>query len=108
MFWMIIYNAILLPILFLLGMFTCFFNKKIREGFFGRLKTFKQLKVFMSNTEVGTDIYWFHAASLGEYEQIKPVIAGLKEIEPSSKSIVSFFSPSGYNYVNDQNIDCKI
>jgi 3-deoxy-D-manno-octulosonic-acid transferase len=108
MFWMMIYNAILLPILFLLGIFTCFFNKKIREGFFGRLKTFKQLKVFMSYTEVGTDIYWFHAASLGEYEQIKPVLAGLKEIEPSSKSIVSFFSPSGYNYVNDQNIDCKI
>jgi len=108
MFWMLIYNLMILPTLFLFGIITCLFNKKIREGFFGRLNTYTQLKVFMNKNETENDIYWFHAASLGEYEQIKPVLAGLKEIEPSSKSIVSFFSPSGYNHVNDQNIDCKI
>ncbi|MDA0313818.1 MAG: 3-deoxy-D-manno-octulosonic acid transferase [Bacteroidetes bacterium] len=39
---------------------------------------------------------WIHVASLGEYEQAKPVIAVLKAQEPSTKVVVSFFSPSGY------------
>ena len=108
MLWMIFYNIILYPIFFFLILFISPFNKKMRLGFIGRLKSIKELKVFMEHTDLNTDIYWFHAASLGEYEQIKPVLAGLKEVEPNSKSIVSFFSPSGYNYVNDQNIDCKI
>ena len=39
---------------------------------------------------------WFHAASLGEYEQGLPVIEKTKEQFPSHKSVVTFFSPSGY------------
>lgn len=39
---------------------------------------------------------WFHVASLGEYEQAKPVIAALKAKEPETWVVVSFFSPSGY------------
>jgi len=108
MFWKIFYNIILYPIIFFALLIMSLFNKKIKEGFLGRLKSIKELKTFMNNINSHNDIYWFHAASLGEYEQIKPVLAGLKEIEPSSKSIVSFFSPSGFNYVDDSNIDCKV
>ena len=39
---------------------------------------------------------WFHAASLGEYEQGLPVIEKIKEQFPSHKIVVTFFSPSGY------------
>jgi 3-deoxy-D-manno-octulosonic-acid transferase len=39
---------------------------------------------------------WFHAASLGEYEQGLPVIEKIKEKFPNHKIIVTFFSPSGY------------
>ena len=39
---------------------------------------------------------WFHAASLGEYEQGLPVIEKIKEKFPSHKIVVTFFSPSGY------------
>ncbi len=39
---------------------------------------------------------WFHVASLGEYEQAKPVIAALKAKEPETWIVVSFFSPSGH------------
>ena len=39
---------------------------------------------------------WFHAASLGEYEQGLPVIEKIKEKYPSHKIVVTFFSPSGY------------
>ncbi len=108
MFWKIFYNITLYPIIFFALLIISFFNKKIKEGFLGRLKSIKELKNFMNNIDTHNDIYWFHAASLGEYEQIKPVLAGLKEVEPSSKSIVSFFSPSGYNHVDDLNIDCKV
>ncbi|SHL29188.1 3-deoxy-D-manno-octulosonic-acid transferase [Flavobacterium xanthum] len=39
---------------------------------------------------------WFHAASLGEYEQGLPVIEKIKEQFPSHKIVITFFSPSGY------------
>ncbi|MDR6844088.1 3-deoxy-D-manno-octulosonic-acid transferase [Flavobacterium granuli] len=39
---------------------------------------------------------WFHAASLGEYEQGLPVIEKIKDKYPSHKIVVTFFSPSGY------------
>lgn len=41
-------------------------------------------------------VIWFHAASLGEYEQAVPVIQALKQTHPDYKIAVSFFSPSGY------------
>uniref|UniRef100_UPI0040479077 3-deoxy-D-manno-octulosonic acid transferase n=1 Tax=Algoriphagus sp. TaxID=1872435 RepID=UPI0040479077 len=43
---------------------------------------------------------WFHVASLGEYEQAKPVIAALKMSEPETWVVVSFFSASGYEPVS--------
>jgi len=83
-------------------------NKKIRVGLIGRMNAYKQLQVFMNNKGKNRLIYWFHVASLGEYEQAKPVISGLKEIEPKALFVMSFFSPSGYHNVDDDYIDCKI
>lgn len=40
--------------------------------------------------------YWFHAASMGEFEQAKPVIEELKRRDPDCAVFVTFFSPSGY------------
>jgi 3-deoxy-D-manno-octulosonic-acid transferase len=40
---------------------------------------------------------WFHAASMGEFEQAKPIIEKIKELVPDTIIICSFFSPSGYN-----------
>ncbi len=39
---------------------------------------------------------WFHFASLGEFEQGRPVLEALKKAEPETNIIISFFSPSGY------------
>ena len=39
---------------------------------------------------------WFHAASLGEFEQGRPVIEAIKQAHPEYKILLSFFSPSGY------------
>tara|TARA_Y100001970_G_scaffold91415_1_gene115281 strand:- start:2035 stop:3309 length:1275 start_codon:yes stop_codon:yes gene_type:complete len=108
MIWKIFYNFIILPILFIIGLIFSIFNKKIRLGLLGRFQSYKNIKKFINNVGPNKDIYWFHVASLGEYEQTKPVISGLKEVEPNSLFILSFFSPSGYSNVMDDIIDCKI
>ena len=104
----LIYNFILFPFLMILMAIGALFNKKIREGISGRLKSINELIKFSKQRKVWEKCYWFHAASFGEYEQIRPVLAGLKEVEPTAKIITSFFSPSGYNNVHDDHIDCKI
>ena len=67
---------------------------KIRHFLHQRSGLFSTLSDFRS-THAGP-LTWFHVASLGEYEQAKPVIAALKGQEPSTWVVVSFFSPSGY------------
>ncbi len=104
----LIYNFILLPLLMIITLIGALFNKKIRTGISGRLKSINSLKEFSKQLKPRNICYWFHAASYGEYEQIRPVLAGLKEVKLHAKIIVSFFSPSGYNNVHDDHIDCKI
>jgi len=107
-FWFLFYNVILYPMLFVLGIILALFNKKIRTGIFGRFKTASVLNEFLKKVDSSKPIYWFHAASHGEYEQVRPVLKGLKEIEPESIAVVSFFSPSGMVNVTDDRIDCAI
>lgn len=46
--------------------------------------------------EAGGAVVWFHCASLGEFEQGRPVMEGFLDKFPNYKLVVSFFSPSGY------------
>jgi len=108
MFWKAVYNFILFPLFVFISLILCLFNRKIRAGIIGRIKSYKQLKYFINRVGKNRLIYWFHVASLGEYEQARPVMSGLKEVEPHALFIMSFFSPSGYNHVEDDQIDCKI
>ncbi|WP_186757661.1 3-deoxy-D-manno-octulosonic acid transferase [Echinicola salinicaeni] len=64
---------------------------KGREGVIDQLKTFRE--------GFSGKIIWFHVASLGEYEQAKPVIAAVKKTYFDSAVLVTFFSPSGYENV---------
>jgi 3-deoxy-D-manno-octulosonic-acid transferase len=91
-----------------LSIVASLFNKKIRTGIIGRIKTKSILNKFLNTIDRSKPIYWFHAASHGEYEQVRPVLKGLKEIEPDSVAIVSFFSPSGLLNVTDDRIDCAV
>jgi 3-deoxy-D-manno-octulosonic-acid transferase len=106
--WVVLYNLIFYPLLFLFGLIGSLFHAKLREGMKGRFRTIDRLRSFFQDVEPSRSVYWFHAASHGEYEQVRPVLAGLREVEPDSIFLVSFFSPSGYNNVNDPHIDCKI
>ncbi|GAB2765886.1 3-deoxy-D-manno-octulosonic acid transferase [Salinimicrobium soli] len=59
----------------------------------GRKDTFS---ILSEKIQAEDRTFWFHAASLGEYEQAVPVIEEVKKLFPEHKIIISFFSPSGY------------
>lgn len=47
--------------------------------------------------QIGNEKYvWFHAASLGEFEQGRPLMERLRREHPEKKILLTFFSPSGY------------
>lgn len=62
----------------------------------GQRQTFDRLRHFRNTTVPDGFDVWFHAASLGEFEQARPLIEALLEKAPEKKILVSFFSPSGY------------
>ncbi|WP_111685163.1 3-deoxy-D-manno-octulosonic acid transferase [Winogradskyella tangerina] len=69
------------------------FNSKLKLGVKGRRETFNILESAIQPTD---KTFWFHCASLGEYEQGLPVFEELKTKYPDNKVVLSFFSPSGY------------
>ena len=68
-------------------------NPKARQWSDGRRGIFERLK---ESIKPGERIIWVHAASLGEFEQGRPIIERLKEQRPDIKILLTFFSPSGY------------
>ncbi|CAN5219545.1 glycosyltransferase N-terminal domain-containing protein [soil metagenome] len=64
-----------------------FFNKKAKLWISGRKDS--ALIRF-------TDSIWFHFASLGEFEQGRPVLEEVRKLYPGNKIVITFFSPSGY------------
>ena len=73
------------------------FNKKIKLFVDGRKETFSKLENSISKDD---KVIWFHCASLGEFEQGRPILEKLKEKHPTHKFVLTFFSPSGYEVRN--------
>jgi len=69
------------------------FNHKMRLFVQGRRQVFNILQQKISATD---KTIWFHAASLGEYEQGLPIMEKMRELYPTHKLVLTFFSPSGY------------
>lgn len=74
------------------------FNIKAKKWIRGRKKIFDQLE---QNIDPSQKIIWFHAASLGEFEQGRPVIESFHYKYPDYKILLTFFSPSGYEIRKD-------
>jgi 3-deoxy-D-manno-octulosonic-acid transferase len=87
-----LYNLIIQFAGFLLKI-TAIINPKIKLFVDGRKDVFKILQEKIDSED---KTIWFHAASLGEYEQGLPVIEEIKKKYPCHKIIITFFSPSGY------------
>ena len=70
------------------------FNDKAKSWISGRKNQFKKLKEDFKDSNVRP--IWIHCASLGEFEQGRPVIEEIKHRFPNKKILVTFYSPSGY------------
>ncbi len=69
------------------------FNGKAALFTKGRKNIFHKIQ---SEIKIGENIAWFHAASLGEFEQGRPVIEAFRKERPDYKILLTFFSPSGF------------
>ena len=73
--------------------FAALFNAKAKLWIKGRKAIFQKIEEAIKGEQ---NIVWFHCASLGEFEQGKPIIEGYKQKYPSHKILLTFFSPSGF------------
>lgn len=69
------------------------FNEKVRKMWRGERDAFDQLR---RQVDPQDRYVWFHAASLGEFEQGRPLMEQLRRTHPELKILLTFFSPSGY------------
>ncbi|MDU2113471.1 MAG: glycosyltransferase N-terminal domain-containing protein [Prevotella bivia] len=70
-----------------------YFNKKLRKMLDGEREAIKQIR---EKVDPDAQYIWFHAASLGEFEQGRPLIEKVHKEHPEYKILLTFFSPSGY------------
>jgi len=96
-FWFIIYNFIFIPLSFVVYHSSYLFSEKSREGIQGRRRSWKEIRKYRT-ANPHKPLFLIHSASLGEFEQAKPVIKGLKAIRPDIGIVASFTSPSGYKH----------
>jgi 3-deoxy-D-manno-octulosonic-acid transferase len=83
---LLLYNLVIRSY-YLFVWFASFFNGKAKRWITGRKE-----RAFIRFS----DCIWFHFASLGEFEQGRPVLEALREKYPDNKIVITFFSPSGY------------
>ena len=69
------------------------FNEKVRKMWRGEREAIRILK---EHVDPNAKYVWFHAASLGEFEQGRPLMEQLRRDHPEYKILLTFFSPSGY------------
>lgn len=72
------------------------FNHKLKLGAEGRKGLLDRLRATFQTQVAGRPVAWFHAASLGEFEQGRPVMEAYRAAYPGHFILLTFFSPSGY------------
>ena len=88
----LLYNLLIYPITLILQL-VGFFMPKIHE----RNQNIKKSLTALNKIEHSKKIIWFHSASMGEFEQAKPIIEFIKNINNEIQIVCTFTSPSGYN-----------
>jgi len=100
-FWQSTYNVIFIPLLYLAYRIYALTNSKARDGLKGRKDIFdklaKQAYPNISDERKKLPVVWLHCASVGEFEQARPIIS---EIKDKARIVVTFFSPSAYNLLS--------
>ena len=86
------YNIVIYIYLIGVAIASCF-NKKVKKMWAGERQA---IKVLREKVDPNARYIWFHAASLGEFEQGRPLMEHLRKTHPEYKILLTFFSPSGY------------
>ena len=82
-----------------LGVFIySLFNEKVRKMWRGEHESFR---IIRERLDPNAKYIWFHAASLGEFEQGRPLMERIRSTHPEYKILLTFFSPSGYEVRKD-------
>ena len=102
---LIIYNIALIFYYYIISSISIF-NKKAKLWINGRKSTQRLIETHQLEEFKGAII--FHAASLGEFEQVRPILEKVKENFPIQKIIVTFFSPSGYEVQKNYRLADKV
>ena len=87
-----IYNIVIYFVLWGIAV-ASLFNEKVRKMWRGEREAFKILK---QKVDPNAKYIWFHAASLGEFEQGRPLMEQIRKDYPQYKILLTFYSPSGY------------
>lgn len=87
-----IYNIVIYFVLWGIAI-ASLFNEKVRKMWRGEREAFKILKL---KVDPNAKYIWFHAASLGEFEQGRPLMERIRKDYPQYKILLTFYSPSGY------------
>lgn len=101
----IIYSSIIRLYSFLIRIAALLGNKKAKLWVLGRENWQNQLQQEKLNEK---NVTWFHVASLGEFEQARPLIEQIKKKSPDIFILISFFSPSGYEIRKDYQFADKV
>jgi 3-deoxy-D-manno-octulosonic-acid transferase len=91
----LLYNFLIHAYSFIINIIAPF-NSKAKFWVEGRKNIFERLGSASLTNLGSTSLAWFHCASLGEFEQGRPVIEDFRVKYPAYKILVTFFSPSGY------------
>ena len=87
-----IYNVVIYFVLWGIAI-ASLFNEKVRKMWRGERDAFRVLR---ENVDPSEKYIWFHAASLGEFEQGRPLMERIRRDYPQYKILLTFYSPSGY------------
>lgn len=87
-----IYNIVIYFVLWGIAI-ASLFNEKVRKMWRGEREAFRILK---QKVDPNAKYIWFHAASLGEFEQGRPLMERIRKDYPQYKILLTFYSPSGY------------
>lgn len=105
--WLILYNVLVIPLIYMGFWIGSLFNDKIREGLKARKNQFARLSEEIKRA-AGRKRILVHCTSAGEWLQALPIIEKMKSTDPGLFIMVSFYSPSGFKFAkNPPQVDLK-
>jgi 3-deoxy-D-manno-octulosonic-acid transferase len=100
------YNLLFFPLFYVVVNLAGLFNDKVKRGLEGRRTLYAHLESQHAGSSTQGPVVWIHNSSMGEFEQGRPVINEILKRYPGSRVVVTFFSPSGFE--NVENNDARI